>query len=572
MAELAVGTALLSIEIIYPVLKQHLNLKKNIKHEIESFQEWLRAMKAFLEDNEDRAERRRWPHHKVEQVRGIAYDIEDVLEEYSLHSTYIFHSNKFTQKVFQVSHNIKHHFPLHGISGKITSIKKKIGDIGLQDYIFDNRPAASSSGTRTRIQASPLLLDELIGYEKPREEFTSQLIDGEKGLVKIVVVGPVGSGKSTFVKRVFGERRILGQFDCHAWVHVSLHFDVEELLSDMLKKFCESRKEIYRDQEDADTLTKLRNYLVAKRYIVVLDNIWRREDWERIKDAFPNDQFLVSRIILTTMASDVASSAQFIHLNGLEAQEAWTLFCKKAFQDSNGKCPPELEDCSAKILKRCEGLPFFILAVGGALSNTPKFPREWEKFHSSIGAEINRNSPLSVITSTLLNGYEDLSGNLKSCLLYFSIFPEDYSVGRGRLVRLWVAERFATETHAKTAEEVAEDYLNELIQRNLVHVSSWGFDGQPRYCRVLNLVRAFVVQKCKEENFVSIFSEEHNIPGHKPRRLSVQSACTYSSQNSDFSGVRSMSLFRCDNTSLSEIENSFRLLRVLDFHGVSVMP
>ncbi|CAI9784073.1 unnamed protein product [Fraxinus pennsylvanica] len=107
MAELAVGTALLSIEILYPVLKQHLNLKKNVEDEIESFEGWLRAMKAFLEDNEDRAECSRWPHHKVEQVRGIAYDIEDVLEEYSLHSSYIFHSNKFTRKVFEIGSSCK---------------------------------------------------------------------------------------------------------------------------------------------------------------------------------------------------------------------------------------------------------------------------------------------------------------------------------------------------------------------------------------------------------------------------------------------------------------------------------
>lgn len=567
MAELAVSAALLSFEIIFPVLNQHLNLKKKVKDEIESFEGWLRAMKAFLEDNEDDTERSRLLEDKVEQVRGIAYDIEDLLEEFSLHSSYIFHSNKFTQKAVQAGHNIKHHFPLHGISGKIKRIKNKIDGIVLQNILFANgsRPAASSSGTRSRVQVSPLLLDdELVGYKKPREELISQLIDGEKRLVRIAVVGPGGSGKSICVKNVFGKRRILGQFDCHAWVHVSQHFDVEELLSDMLKKFCESRKEIYCDQRGGDTLTKLRNYLVAKRYIVVLDNIWRREDWERIKNALPSG-FLGSRIILTTRASDVASSAEFIHhLNGLEALEAWTLFCKKAFQDSKGECPSELKDCSVKILKRCEGLPFYNLVVAGALSNTPKFPREWEKFHSSLGAEIERNSPLLVICRP---GYKDLSSNLKSCLLYFSIFPEDYSVSRGRLVRLWVAERFATETRAKTAEEVAEDYLNELIQRNLVHVSSWGFDGQPRYCRVLNLVRPFIVQKCEEEKFASIFSEDHSIPGRKPRRISVQSACTYSSQNSDFGGVRSMSLFRCDDTSLSEIENSFRLLRVLDFQG-----
>ncbi|KAL2475951.1 Disease resistance protein RPM1 [Abeliophyllum distichum] len=609
MAELALTAALLSVDMVFPAIKLQLNSKKDdedkIENEIEIIIRWLKGMKAFIEDNEDHTHHSSLRKDQVEQVRDIAYEIEYVLEEFALHTMHEFHSTKITRKAFEVAHNIKHGFPIHGISDKIRSINKKIQHIGSQNRIFaaagspSSRHAWSSGTSTTRVHVSPLLLDdELVGYKKPKEEFIRQLIYGEldqdravprtglgeKGLVRIAVVGPGGSGKSTFVKNVFWKRRILGQFDCHAWVHVSQHFDVNELLSSMLDQFRTSRKEPY-PHEGGDAPTKLRNYLVEKRYVVVLDDIWRMEHSECIMNAFPTDVF-GSRIIVTTRVSDVASSFAssngYIHnLDGLEWPDAWNLFCKKAFPDSNGECPSELKDCSIKIAKRCEGVPLAILAIGGVLSQKHKYPDVWERFHDSLEYEIGNNSYLSSIGNILLSGYKDLSSNLKSCFLYFSIFPEDYSVDCGKLVRLWVAEGFAMKKDGKTAEEVAEDYLNELILRNLVHVSSWNFDGRrPKNCRVLNLVLKFIVQKCEDENFVSVFSKQ-NCPNQKLRRLSVQSACTCSpgdiqrastcwSQGRDFTGVRSMFLFSCDNNSLSPIENSlkhFRLLRVSDLQG-----
>ncbi|CAA3031382.1 disease resistance RPM1-like [Olea europaea subsp. europaea] len=597
MAETAISSALVSLQMALPAISLHLNRKKgdrdegDMKNKIENIIRLLRRMKAFIEDNDDLIEHgSRLRKDQVEQVRDIAYEIEDVLEDVSLHSMYEFRSNKIIRKSFEVSHNIKHGYPLREISDKITSINKNIELMGSQMRIFDpagyppSRDTRSSGTSTARVQLSPLLLDdELVGYKKPKEEFVRQLIDdriiptpseGEKGLVRIAVVGPGGSGKSTFVKNVFWKRNIFGQFDCHAWVHVSRHFDVKELLSGMLDQFRTSRKEPYH-REAGDILTNLRNYLMEKSYVVVLDDIWRVEHYECIMNALPDDVF-GSRIIVTTRAHDVASSFassnRFIHnLNGLEWLDAWTLFCKKAFHDSNGECPSELKDCSNKIVKRCEGLPLAISAVGAVLSQKPKYPDVWEKFHAGLGYEIGSSSYLSGIGSVLLSGYKDLSSDLKSCFLYFSIFPEDYSVDCGRLVRLWVAERFVMETDGKTAEEVAEDYLNQLIMRNLVHVSGRNFDGRPKNCRVLNLLREFIVQKCKDENFVSVFSKQ-NSPNQKVRRLSVQSASTCSSRNIqiDFPGVRSMFLFSNDNSSLTAIENKFqdfRLLRISDLQG-----
>ncbi|KAL0306208.1 UNVERIFIED_CONTAM: Disease resistance protein RPP13 [Sesamum radiatum] len=498
MAEFGIPAALGSAEIVVSLLV-NFNLRPDVQREIQDLQSWLRSMKAFLEDNDGREGSRTLQDH-MEKVRDIAYDIEDVLDEFVLHSPpYTFHNHRITRMVHNFAHNVHHRFPLRGISDKIANINRSIKNIQSQRVAFPDNYCSStplSNSRRIEQQVSPPLLDdEMAGYEEPKRTFIRHLVDGEKGLVTLAVL-------------------------------------------------CYSRKEPYPTDDSLSTLAKLQNYLAEKKFIVVLDDIWRKEHWDAIKIAFPN-AFLGCRIVVTTTCSTVASvcassSEHVCRLNGFEWSEGWKLLRRKAFPDSSGECPSELKDSSDKIDKKCE---------------------------------IRRGSELSVIGNPLLPGYMVLSSNLKCCFLYFSIFPEDYSVNCGRLIRLWVAERFATATAEKTEEEVAEDYLNALIHRDLVHVSNRDFDGRPRSCRVLNLAFKFIIQKCKDENFASIFRRANASQSQKIRRLSIHNDCTHLPKKNDLKRVRSMFLLGLLEISLPDFEGILRkskLQRVLDLQGSSL--
>ena len=91
--------------------------------------------------------------------------------------------------------------------------------------------------------------------------------------------------------------------------------------------------------------------------MVVFDDVWQTDFWGVIKHALPNN-VNGSRIVLTTRNASVVESFKETSndvVQGLKTwshQQAWELFCKKAFSCSEikGCCPPDLEQLSRKLL------------------------------------------------------------------------------------------------------------------------------------------------------------------------------------------------------------------------------
>jgi disease resistance protein RPM1 len=69
---------------------------------------------------------------------------------------------------------------------------------------------------------------------------------------------------------------------------------------------------------------------------------------------------------------------------------------------------------------------------------------------------------------------------------------------------LWIAEGFIEEKRGKTPEQVAYEYLDELVQMSLAHVSRWDFEERIRSCRVSNLARRFILSKSEKDNFFTV--------------------------------------------------------------------
>jgi disease resistance protein RPM1 len=272
-------------------------------------------------------------------------------------------------------------------------------------------------------------------------------------------------------------------------------------------------------------------------------------EWEAVKYALPKNN-CCSRIVITTRRSDLAyissiePKGKVYNLQPLKEDEAWDLFCRKTFQGQS--CPSYLIDICSYILRKCEGLPLAIVAISGVLATKDKHRiDEWNMICRSLGAEIQVNGKLDNLKTVLCLSFNDLPYYLKYCFLYLSMFPEDYQIQRMRLIRLWIAEGFIEAKDGKTMEDVAEDYLKELLNRNLLQVADRTSDGRVKTLRIHDLLREIIILKSKDQNFATIVKEENVVSPEKLRRLALHGTLPNPNgqQHRSVSQLRSLLMF-----------------------------
>ncbi|KAL2492373.1 putative disease resistance protein [Abeliophyllum distichum] len=257
-------------------------------------------------------------------------------------------------------------------------------------------------------------------------------------------------------------------------------------------------------ESHVESTEKLREQLYqslkGRRYLIAMDDVWDTNAWEEVKRLFPDDKN-GSRIILTSRLSDVAiyaSSTGPIHrLSFLTLEESWNLLRQNVFGEED--CPPDFEEIGKEIAEKCKGHPLTLVVLGGLLNKATR-ARDWEDSVETLNSEVTEIG--DKVLEMLSLSYSHLPYHLRSCFLYFGQFPEDYEVRTSKLIKLWVAEGFVKPATTKSLEEVAEEYLEDLIARNMILVRERSNIGEVKTCSIHDLMRELCVRKAREEKFI----------------------------------------------------------------------
>lgn len=287
-----------------------------------------------------------------------------------------------------------------------------------------------------------------------------------------------------------------------------------------------------------------------------------------MKLAFP-DNNLCSRIIATTRNANVAKSccSGFQHyiynIQPLDEQDSYKLFLKR-LSHTESDFPSHLGELSHAITKKCHGLPLAIICVASLLANKPETKDQWEHVHNSISSAFSSQ----IMKDILLLSYYDLPYHLKTCLLYLSIFPEDYWISKVDLLLRWIAEGFIPEVKDQALYQVAENYFNELINRSMIQPVNIDYDGSANACRMHDVMLELIVSLSEDENFNTLVDGKvYKCSSSNIRRLSLQSSCVENDVMQDLmnkcSHIRSLSFFG-ENKETPHLPK-FRYLRVLVF-------
>nr|GMD47686.1 putative late blight resistance protein homolog R1B-14 [Ipomoea batatas] len=237
---------------------------------------------------------------------------------------------------------------------------------------------------------------EMVGREEEYQKIKHMIIAARKERKVIPITGTGGIGKTTLAKRVYQDGDITQKFDDKAWAIVSQEYQFKEVLIRLLHSICCTNPTTTRSyNENCDKLKEeLRQRLLGKRYLLVIDDIWSCDAWDEIIRCLP-DNINGSRILITTRDNKVAqyamksSGCTYIHSPSfLNTQESWNLFTMKVFGEA-GLCKPELESIGKSIVKKCQGLPLSIIVIAVLLAAedncvSTHWPINSDKIHSIL--------------------------------------------------------------------------------------------------------------------------------------------------------------------------------------------
>ncbi|GAV85205.1 NB-ARC domain-containing protein [Cephalotus follicularis] len=461
--------------------------REGLEKKLHKLKKTLLTIEAVLGDAEDKQLTDRRVKLWLDDLRDLAYDAEDILDEFATDAlarrlktdrqqasssklrNLLVPSSVSSWSPSAVKLNFSMGSKIKDVTVRLEEISNGRTQVGLQN-VGEGTSSGSTLGWQrpptTCLQTEPAVY----GREDDKKKVIADLLlrdeAGGANYRVVPIVGMGGLGKKTLARLVYNDGAVQG-FDLKAWVCVSDDFDVIRLTKAILEAVTSQTCDL---KELSPVQLQLRDALNGKKFLIILDDVWNTKYglWEALKAPFvagaPG-----SRIIVTTRDANVArlmGPVEYYELKALSNDECWSVFKNHAFGDRDVAAYPNLESIRDKIADKCSGLPLAARTLGGLLRCKPM--DDWEGILNSKIWNLE-----SDILPVLRLSYFHLPSHLKRCFAYCAIFPKDYEFKEEQLVPLWMAEGLIWQNEGnKQMEELGGEYFRELLSRSIFQASS----------------------------------------------------------------------------------------------------
>ncbi|KAL6321054.1 hypothetical protein AAG906_012039 [Vitis piasezkii] len=514
------------------LVAQEAKLFREVEGQISVLSNELEWIRLFLEEAGGKRTYNKRLKLWMNQIRDAAYDAEDIIDDFMFElerpRQHRLNHLKFL-RCLPTSVSFADKLTLvHELHGRIKEINVKIEKtLANKSRCGIKNPSSTTSEAWKWKSSNEVVLQEEkkrspiveeinpVGMEDSVEEVKQMLFEEEssgtttttRGVVSIVGMG--GLGKTTLAQRVYNHSDVKNHFDCVTWVYVSQDCRIKELLVGIAIDFM-SHPAKQREKSEEDLKKEIKKFLKkkileGKKYLVVLDDIWSIKVWDELISCFPESSN--GKVLITTRNREIAS-----HANS-------QLYELRPLDESKNVLTAELKDLGKKMTAKCDGLPLAIVALGSLLSRKDKTILSWEKVLKSLKWHLNQG-PESCFGILALS-YNDLPYYLKSCFLYCGLFPEDSEIKVSKLFQMWIAEGFVQRRGDEMVEEVAGDYLEELVDRSMIRVVKQKSNGGIKSCRIHDLLRDLAISEAKDSKFFEVYENTDYTSPISVRRLTT---------------------------------------------------
>ncbi|KAL2226262.1 late blight resistance protein R1-A-like [Sesamum indicum] len=468
------------------------------KEQIQSLQQKVLFLQHFLELHSQRIS----PEMEdlARQLAVVADEADDIIDYHVV--------NQLLEKSRDNTHHMaalsSFRQDIDKIIKNIDSITEKLMMVQEERVAIQEHPPTifASMGTTAPSSSDK---NTMVGFDERLFQVVDELTRDESDFQILPIVGMGGIGKTTLAQNAFHHRLIVDRFDICIWFTISQQYSVRELLLKYLinAKIIEAR--VGGELDLAKLGECFHKLLFRKRYLIVMDDLWSIKAWEDFNRYFPVNSN-GSRILVTTRLLDVARSLGFDNhyftMTFLDNDESWDLLCEKAF--ARKSCPyPELEEIGRNIARYCFGLPLAIVVIGGLLAKSNHTREYWDFVEKNVTSFVNSGDDDHCLKILSLS-YHSLPIHLKPCFLYMRVFPEDDWIEASKLIKLWIGEGFLKPVGGKSMKGAAEEYLKDLVDRNLILIRKWTRSGKIKECGIHDILRELCFRESKREHLIRV--------------------------------------------------------------------
>uniref|UniRef100_A0A0D9Y0B3 Uncharacterized protein n=1 Tax=Leersia perrieri TaxID=77586 RepID=A0A0D9Y0B3_9ORYZ len=349
---LSVGKSVLNGALDYTksALAEEVALQLGVQRDQAFIRDELEMMRSFLMAAQDEQDGNKVVKTWVKQVRDVAYDVEDCLQDFAIRlgkkKPYWWLSPRTLQERRCIAKEMKE------LRGKVEDVSQRNMRYQLiKDFVSGSTCTGDALRGSTARATMSGMYEARWQQEKAKTDLV-RLVNYNAEDYKVIAVWGSSSSDSrdiSIIGRAYDHLKRRNKFECCAWVDLMHPLQPTELLQSIARQF------YIRSLQEASEAKVLRRialmnedcladefvaFLRDKCYLIVLNDISTIQEWEQIKTYFPENK-KGSRLIVSTQQVEVASlcagtdNMEPEHMQLFANQTLYAFHCESAKDGTN---------------------------------------------------------------------------------------------------------------------------------------------------------------------------------------------------------------------------------------------